>query len=59
MVGKGEKRGENNRKNNRFCVRFSDEDMRMLNELIADIGVARSEIVRRAVKMLYFSRKYR
>lgn len=49
---------EDEPKNNRIMVRISDNDTNILTDLAEKTGVARSEIMRRALKMYYNLSKF-
>ena len=49
---------EDEPKNNRIMVRISDNDTTILTDLAEKTGVARSEIMRRALKMYYNLSKF-
>lgn len=49
---------EDEPKNNRIMVRISDNDTNILTDLVEKTGVARSEIMRRALKMYYNLSKF-
>lgn len=49
---------EDEPKNNRIMVRISDNDTNILTDLSEKTGVARSEIMRRALKMYYNLSKF-
>ena len=53
---KGRPTKENGRRDNKLDVRFTDDEIEMIKELAFDIDTSRNDIIRRAVKMYYFSR---
>lgn len=53
----GRPRKETDRRDRGVFVRFSDEEIDMIKDLMYDTDFTKSEVVRRAVKMLYYSSK--
>lgn len=51
--GRGRPRKVENGYDSRFNIRFSNDEVSMLNKLNGDLGIEKSEAVREGLKMFY------